>query len=102
MRWGAKFFLTDAERQLMRSYQRRPRRLFRYPEVVVGHEYHELTAVLDGVAQTLRLGAAVTCSIADFLACPTMVDNYLAAGLASPPLLRSEHRRSEGYRERAR
>ena len=99
MRWGAKFCLTDADRQLMRSYQRRPRRLFRYPEVVVAHEYHELTAVLDGAAQTLRLGGGAAVSITDFLACPTIVDSYLAAGLASPPLLRSEHHRSEGYRD---
>lgn len=102
MRWGAKFCLTDAERQLMRSYQRRPRRLFRYPEMVVGHEYHELGAVLDGTTQTLRLGSGATCSIADLLARPTIVDGYLATGLASPPLIRSEYRRSEGYRERAR
>ena len=99
MRWGTKFCLTDADRQLMRSYQRRPRRLFRYPEVVVAYEYHELAAVLDGVAQTLRLGAGTPCAITDFLVCPTIVDSYLAAGLASPPLLRREHRRSEGYRE---
>ena len=99
VRWGPKFCLTDADRQLMRSYQRRPRRLFHYPEVVVAYEYHELTAVLDGVAQTLRLGAGTVCAITDFLAFPTIVDSYLAAGLASPPLLRREHRRSESYRE---
>lgn len=99
MRWGAKFRLTDAERQLMRSYQRRPRRLFRYPEVVVAYEYHELTAVLDGASHTLRLGGGTPCAIADFLARPTIVDRYLAAGVASPPLLRREHRRSEGYRD---
>lgn len=102
LRWGSKFGLTDAERQLMRSYQRKPRRLFRYPEVVVGHDYHELSAVLDGAAETLRLGAGPVHPLAHYLANPAMVDSYLATGLAHPPLLRSEHHRSEGYRERGR
>ena len=101
LRWGAKFCLTDAERQLMRSYQRRPRRLFRYPEVVVAHEYHELTAVLDGVAQTLRLGAGTVHPIDEFLACPALVDRYVTAGLARPPLVASYHRRTDGYRQQS-
>lgn len=102
LRWGSKFGLTDAERQLMRSYQRQPRRLWRYPEVVIAHEYHELSAVLDGAAETLRLGPGPEHTIADYLACPAIVDGYLATGLAHPPLLRSEHHRCDGYRERAR
>lgn len=99
LRWGAKFDLTDGDRQLMRSYQRRPRRLFRYPEVVVAHEYHELTAVLDGIAQTIRLGPGAVHPIADFLACPALVDRYVAAGLAQPPLVASYHHRADGYRQ---
>lgn len=102
LRWGAKFDLTDAERQLMRSYQRRPRRLFRYPEVVVAHDYHELSAVLDGAAQTLRLGSGPAHPLAQLPSGPAVVDSYLATGLAHPPRLRREHRRSEGYREHIR
>jgi hypothetical protein len=102
LRWGAKFGLTDAERQLMRSYQRRPRRLFRYPEVVIAHDYHELSAVLDGAAQTLRLGSGPVHHLAQLPSCPAVVDSYLATGLAHPPRLRREHRRSEGYREQVR
>jgi hypothetical protein len=100
LRWGAKLGLTDAERQLMRSYQRRPRRLFRYPAVVVAHEYHELTAVLDGAAQTLRLGSGPAQPLAQLLACHAIVERYLADGIVRPPLVASYHHRSEGYRER--
>lgn len=100
LRWGAKLGLTDAERQLMRSYQRRPRRLFRYPAVVVAHEYHELTAVLDGAAQTLRLGSGPAQPLAQLLAVHAIVERYLADGIARPPLVASYHHRSEGYRER--
>lgn len=102
LRWGAKFGLTDAERQLMHSYQRRPRRLFRYPEVVVAHHYHELFAVLDGAARTLQLGEGSVHPLAQLPTCPAEVDSYLATGLARPPLLRREHRRAEGYREQVR
>ncbi len=100
LRWGSKLGLTDAERQLMRSYQRRPRRLFRYPAVVVAHEYHELSAVLDGAAQTLRLGSGPAQPLAQFLACPAIVERYLADGVARPPLVASYHHRSDGYRAR--
>lgn len=102
LRWGAKFSLTDAERQLMRSYQRRPRKLFRYPEVVVAHEYHELSAVLDGLARTLRLGSGPVHDLDRLPSCAAVVDGYLSRGLASPPLVRREHRRADGYREPTR
>lgn len=99
LRWGAKFALTDAERQLMRSYQRRPRRLFHYPEVVVAHEYHELSVVLDGLARTLRLGSGQVHCLAQAPSCSAVVDDYLARGLASPPLVRRAHRRADAYRD---
>lgn len=102
LRWGAKLGLTDAERQLMHSYQRRPRRLFRYPEIVVAHEYYELSAVLDGAAETLQLGSGPMHPLAQFLACPGMVDRYLTEGIANPPLVASYHHRSEGYRDQPR
>ena len=54
LRWGRKFELTDAERHLIRSYQTtRRRRLLRYPEVVVAHEYREIAGVLDPGEQCL-------------------------------------------------
>lgn len=99
LRWGAKFGLTDAERQLMRSYQRKPRRVFRYPAVVVAHEYHELSAVLDGAAQSLRLGSGPVQPLAQFVTCPGIVDRYLAEGVARPPLVASYYHRAQGYRE---
>lgn len=102
LRWGPKLGLTDAERQLMRSYQRRPRRLFRYPALVVGHEYHELSAVLDGADETLRLGSGSVQPLSQYLASPAVVDRYLADGIVRPPLLRSVHHRSDGYKERSR
>ncbi|HWH35366.1 MAG TPA: hypothetical protein VNT56_08630 [Acidimicrobiales bacterium] len=100
LRWGAKFGLTDAERALMRSYQRRPRRLFRYPEVVVAQEYHELSAVLDGDRRTLSLGTSPPLPLEQYLSSPSMVERYLQSGVARPPTVRLRHHRADGYRER--
>lgn len=100
LRWGAKFGLTDAERALMRSYQRRPRRLFRYPDVVVAQDYHELSAVLDGDARTLRLGSGAALALEEYLSNPSMVQRYLESGAARPPTVAVRHHRADSYRER--
>lgn len=102
LRWGSKFALTDTERALMRGFQRRPRRLVRYPEVVVAQDYHQLVAVLDGDQRTLRLGSGQAEPIDRYLASPSLVERYLEAGLLRPPSVSVTHHRSEGYRQHTR
>lgn len=102
LRWGKKFGLTEAERHLMAGYARRRRRLQRYPEVVVGHEYHELSAVLDGLAQSLRLGSEPPVPISRFIERPAMVESYIAANLRQPRLNAAYFHRSDGYQRRGR
>ncbi|MDP9452900.1 MAG: hypothetical protein M3P97_05820 [Actinomycetota bacterium] len=98
LRWGRKFALTDADRQLMRSYQRRRHRLQRYPEVVVACEYFELSGVLSATGQSLELGSGETFPLAHFVAQPAIVLPALTATLRRPPLVRRDHLRSNDYR----
>lgn len=100
LRWGKKFDLTDADKQLMSSYKTRRRRLQRYPDVVVGHEYCELSAVLDARAGTLRLGSGTTYDIAAFVANPSIVDSYIHQAVANPSTICSYYRRCDGYEKK--
>lgn len=102
LRWGRKFELTDAERQLMRSYQTRRRRLQRYPEVVVGHEYHELSAILDGCGRTLKMGSGEIFAVDRFAEQRAQVAACIARCMADPPLVATYFDRSSGYRPRER
>jgi hypothetical protein len=98
LRWGRKFSLTDADRQLMRSYQKRRRRLQRYPEAIVACEYFELSGVLSATTQTLQLGTGETFALERFVAQPSIVAPALTAALRRPPLTRQDHLRSNDYR----
>lgn len=102
LRWGKKFDLTDADKQLMKSYRNRRRRLQRYPDVVVGHEYFELSAVLDSRAATLRLGSGATYDIASFAANPGIVAPYIREGVANPSPICSYYYRCDGYEKKLR
>ena len=97
LRWGRKFALTDADRQLMKSYQSRRRRLQRYPDVVVAHEYHEITGTLNGTTEMLELGTGQRFAIPDFLANPTIVLPALEKDLAAPRLHLRRHLRARNY-----
>ncbi len=100
LRWGKKFGLTDADKQLMRSYKSRRRRLQRYPDVVVGHEYCELSAVLDARAGTLRLGSGATYDIATFVANPSVVGPYIQQAVANPSPICTNYHRCDDYEKR--
>ncbi|MBW3574056.1 MAG: hypothetical protein KY450_04200 [Actinobacteria bacterium] len=99
LRWGRKFELTEADRHLIRSYQtNRRRRVLRYPEVVVAHEFHEIAGVLHAGDGRLRLDPGPEVAIDDLVVRPQEVRSALAAGLASPRLHRLHLRRDDGYR----
>ncbi len=98
LRWGRKFALTDAERQTMRRYQTRRRRLQRYPEVIVACEYFEVSGILSATTQTLVLGSGETFPLERFVAQPSVVVPALRAALQRPTLTRQDHLRANGYR----
>lgn len=100
LRWGKKFALTDAEKQLMRSYQTRRRRLQRYPEVVVGHEYHELSATLDGCRNTVSLGSGEVFPVDRFAEQQATVAACIARCLSNPTLVAAYFDRSTNYSRR--
>ncbi len=98
LRWGWKFELTDGERHLIRSYRTtRRRRLLRYPEVVVAHDYREIAGVLDADEQCLRLDLGPRVALADLHARPGAVMPALEAALADPTVHRLHLHRADGY-----
>lgn len=98
LRWGDKFELTDAERHLIHSYRsRRVRRILRYPEVVVAHEFEEVAGVLDGGDHSLQLDPGPRVSIHDLLVRPGTVLSAVEAALARPRTHRLHLRRADGY-----
>lgn len=98
LRWGPKFELTEADRHLSRSYQTtRRRRLLRYPEVIVAHDYREVAGVFDSLDRCLRLDPGPEVAIDDLLARPQVVRSALDATLAHPRLHRLHLHRADGY-----
>ncbi|MGI9120715.1 MAG: hypothetical protein ACR2G7_11455 [Acidimicrobiales bacterium] len=97
LRWGRKFALTDGDRQLMKSYQTRRRRLQRYPDVVVAHEFYELSGTLNGTTEVLELGTGETFPIPHFVANPAIVLPSLEMSLAAPRLQAQRHLRARNY-----
>lgn len=97
LRWGPKFDLTDADRHLIRSYQTTRRRLLRYPEVLVAHEYQEIAGVLDARDKCLRLDPGPCLSVDDVLCRPAVVMSAFEAALARPCLHRLHLSRADGY-----
>ena len=97
LRWGSKFALTDAEKQLMHSYRVARRRLRRYPEVLVAWSYYELSGVFDATAGTLELGSGEVMAIQRFVHDPSSVVPYITATLAHPMLNVRHYARANGY-----
>lgn len=97
LRWGTKFRLTDADKHLMHSYRTSRRRLRRYPDVVVAHEYREVWGVLDGSEGTLRLSCGHVLTIEDFLDDPAVVAPCLSESLESADRQARYHLRSSQY-----
>ena len=97
LRWGTKFGLTDADKQLMHSYRTSRRRLRRYPDVVVAHEYRELWGVFDGSQGTLRLSSGHVVAVEDFLDDPAVTLRCLSEALNSADVQARYHLRSTEY-----
>ena len=97
LRWGTKFGLTDVDKHLMHSYRTSRRRLRRYPDVVVAHEYRELSGVFDGSQGTLRLSSGHVFAIEDFVDDPAVVVRCLSEALDSADLQARYHLRSTDY-----
>ena len=99
LRWGPKFGLTEADRHLIHSYQRAPRRRFlRYPDVVVAHEYHEIAGVLDADDEGLHLDPGTRVDIEELLTRPAVVRSAVEAALARPRTHRLHLHRADRYR----
>ena len=97
LRWGTKFGLTDADKQLMHSYRTSRRRLRRYPDVVVAHEFRELWGVFDGSQGTLRLSSGHVLAIEEFLDDPAVTVRWLSEALDSADAQARYHLRSTEY-----
>lgn len=97
LRWGTKFGLTDADKQLMHSYRTSRRRLRRYPDVVVAHEYRELWGVFDGSQGTLRLSSGHVVAVEDFLDDPAVTLRCLSEALNSADAQARYHLRCTEY-----
>lgn len=97
LRWGTKFGLTDTDKHLMHSYRTARRRLRRYPDVVVAHEYHEVWGVLDGSERTLRLSSGHVFPIEGFAEDPAVVLACLSQALATADRQARYHLRSMDY-----
>lgn len=97
LRWGTKFGLTDTEKHLMHSYRTSRRRLRRYPDMVVAHEYREVWGVFDGSEGTLRLSSGHVFPIEGFAVDPAVVGPCLPAALRSADRQARYHLRSSQY-----
>ncbi|HEV2069852.1 MAG TPA: hypothetical protein VGR26_08670 [Acidimicrobiales bacterium] len=97
LRWGTKFALTDTDKQLMHSYRTARRRVRRYPDVVVAHEYRELWAVLDGSQGAVRLSSGHVFAIEEFLDDPAVVVRCLPEALVGADRQARYHLRCTDY-----
>ena len=97
LRWGSKFALTAADKQLMHSYRVARRRVRRYPEVLVAWSYYELSGIFDATAGTLELGSGEVMAIQRFAHDPSSVRPYITATLARPVLNVRHYARANGY-----
>lgn len=97
LRWGAKFGLTDTDKDLMHSYRTARRRWRRYPEVVVAHDYRESWGVLDGSSATLRLSSGHVVPVETFVDDPGVLAPHLAETLATAEHRTRYHLRSSAY-----
>lgn len=97
LRWGAKFGLSDTDKDLMHSYRTAPRRWRRYPEVVVALDHREMWGILDGSSDTLRLSSGDVVPIETFVNVPEVLRPHLARALAVAERRTRYHLRSSGY-----